>query len=293
MKPAPFKYLSVASEPELVDALTEHGSDARLLAGGQSLVPMMNFRVASPAILIDVNRLHELNYIKLSAEQIEIGALTRQATLEDSAELAARIPLFREAVRHIGHRAVRNRGTIGGSLALAYPGAELPLLAVTLGAELYLRSPRGERKLAARDFLLGPLDTALDEDEYIRCITLPTAGPFGVGAFVEVARRHGDFAIAASAVLLELDADGCFERIQAGIAGGTGAPVRLTEMEGDLFGHKPDDPFVGESVRTATASIELQGDEHYPEGYRRQLLQTTLQRALAIAAKRAEHSNVL
>jgi carbon-monoxide dehydrogenase medium subunit len=292
MKPAPFRYVAARSADEILAALEQHGPDARLLAGGQSLVPMMNFRVATPSVLIDINGVKELGFINPEPHCIEIGALARHAMLEDSDAVRAHLPLVTEAMGQLAHRAVRNRGTMGGSLALAYPGAELPLLFVTLGAELRLRSPRGERHVAADAFILGALDTALAEDEFIHSARLPTL-PQGAGsAFVEVSRRQGDFALAAAAAAIDLDARCRVRHVQAGVTGGGGRPVRLQEAEGALMNEPPAKSLIEEVVRTAIGSIEVEDDRHYPAGYRRLLLRTVLQRALETAAARAQPCHV-
>jgi carbon-monoxide dehydrogenase medium subunit len=288
LKPAPFQYLAPRSEDELIAMLREHGGEARLLAGGQSLVPMMNFRIVSPAVLVDINRIRELAFLNLNEAGIELGALTRHVALEDSAHVKARCPLLAEAIRHVAHRAVRNRGTMGGSLALAYPGAELPLIFITLGAELRLRSPAGARWLPVASFITGALETALAEGEYIASARIPHV-PSGAGsAFVEVSRRHGDFALAAAAAVVGLDASGRIHMVQAAVTGGTDVPLRLSETEQALRGAQPSDVIFDEAARAGIDSIEVVGDHHYPLGYRRMLLATVLQRALAAAASRVE-----
>jgi CO/xanthine dehydrogenase FAD-binding subunit len=292
MKPASFRYLAPRSEEELIAMLHEHGSEARLLAGGQSLVPMMNFRIASPAVLIDMNGIGELGFLRCEQTGMELGALTRHAMLEDSEEVQARFPLLAEGIRHVAHRAVRNRGTMGGSLALAYPAAELPLLLITLGAEIRLRSPSGERRLPVADFITGPLETALGDDEFVRSAHIPRIPPEAGSAFVEVSRRQGDFALAAAAAVVGLDDRGRIEIVQAGITGGTETPVRLTAMEAALVGTHPSHAVLEEAARTSIHAVEVEGDHAYPVGYRRMLLQTVLQRALGTAASRVRIGHV-
>jgi carbon-monoxide dehydrogenase medium subunit len=292
MKPAPFRYLAPRDEAELVSALREYGGDARLLAGGQSLVPMMNFRVVTPAVLIDINGVRTLSFVEWRSEAVEIGALTRHAMLEDSKEIAERMPLLAAAMGQVAHRAVRNRGTMGGSLALAYPAAELPMLFVTLGAELRLRSPRGERCVSASEFIVGPLDTVLADDEFIHSARLPALPPRAGSAFIEVSRRHGDFALAAAAAVVDLDASGRVQHVRAGLSGGTGSPVRLSEVEGALMGQAPTKRLLEDTALAVIDSIEVEGDRQYPAGYRRLLLSTVLQRALDTAAARAEARHV-
>jgi CO/xanthine dehydrogenase FAD-binding subunit len=292
MKPAPFRYLAPRDEAELVSALQEHGGDARLLAGGQSLVPMMNFRVVTPSVLIDINRVKTLSFVEPRSEAVEIGALTRHAMLEDSKDIAERMPLLAAAMGQVAHRAVRNRGTMGGSLALAYPAAELPMLFVTLGAELRLRSPRGERRVSANEFIVGPLDTVLADDEFIHSARLPALPERAGSAFIEVSRRHGDFALAAAAAVVDLDASGRVQHVRAGLSGGTGSPVRLSEVERALMGQAPTKRLLEDIALTVVDSIEVEGDRQYPAGYRRLLLSTVLQRALDTAAARAEAHHV-
>lgn len=292
MKPAPFRYVAPRDEDELISALAEHGGDARLLAGGQSLVPMMNFRVATPSVLIDINGVKALSFIEARSDSIAIGALTRHAMLEDSEDIAARLPLVATAMAQVAHRAVRNRGTMGGSLALAYPAAELPLLFVTLGAELWLRSPRGERRVPASEFIVGPLDTLLADDEFIHSARLRTLPRRAGSAFIEVSRRHGDFALAAAAAVVDLDANGRVQHVRAGVTGGTGSPIRLDAAERALTGQQPTTSLVEETARTAIDAVEVEGDRLYPAGYRKLLLRTVLQRALDTAGARAEAHRV-
>jgi carbon-monoxide dehydrogenase medium subunit/6-hydroxypseudooxynicotine dehydrogenase subunit alpha len=279
MKPAPFKYLDVSSDDELAAALFEHGDDATLLAGGQSLVPMMNFRVVTPTILIDLNRLDALGRAEFDAGTLRIGALTRHAAIEDSADIADRCPLLVQAVKHVAHRAVRTRGTTGGSLALAYPGAEIPLALMTLDAAVTLASRQGQRKVAINDFIVGALDTALSPQEYIRSIEITLPPQDCAVSFVETTRRHGDFAIGAAAVVARRDGAGRVTYIRAGVSGGTGAPIRLTAIEQAVAGGDE----IGDACRAAINGVEVFGDHHYPEDYRRDVLAAVLQHALNTA----------
>jgi len=288
MKPAAFKYLAPRSEDELLAVLSEHGGDARVLAGGQSLVPMMNFRVVSPAVIVDINQIKTLSFIKHSADSIEVGALTRHATLEDSAQVRAELPIAREAIGYLAHRAVRNRGTMGGSLALAYPNAELPLLFVALGAELRLRSKSGERRLPVARFISGPLDTLLEEDEFIHSAQLPVLPRSAGTAFIEVSRRHGDFALAAAAAVVDVDDSGRMRSVQAAVSGGQGFPIRVGGAEAALTGEQVASFSFEDVARAAIESLEVEGDAQFPAGYRRLLLTTVLQRALETAAQRRE-----
>jgi CO/xanthine dehydrogenase FAD-binding subunit len=289
MKPAPFKYLEAADEDALVQALSDYGDDAAMLAGGQSLVPMMNFRIVTPTVLIDLNRLEALSHAECNGSTVYIGALTRHATIEDSADIAAKCPLLAQAIKHVAHRAVRNRGTAGGSLALAYPGAELPLALMTLGADVVLASRQGKRKIAIRDFILGALDTALSPQEYIRSIEVALPPPKCAASFVETTRRHGDFAIGAAAVVAGRDGAGKLTYLRAGVSGGTGAPIRLTRLEDAVAAGDA----ISDACHDAIGEIEVHGDAHYPEDYRRDVLIAVLNKALdqALATSGARHAH--
>ncbi len=291
MKPAPFKYVEVTDEAALASALADEGGDAHILAGGQSLVPMMNFRVVAPAVLIDVNRINSLDYLECG-EVLRIGALTRHATVEDSDDISRHCPLLAHAVRHVAHRAVRNRGTLGGSLALAYPGAEMPLALVTLGAEVELASARGTRRVAADEFIVGALDTTLAADEYIRGVEIRLPPRQAAASFVETSRRHGDFAIGAAAVMAARDGQGKLDYVRAGVSGGTGAPIRLETIEESLPDNAEDQGALSEAAHAAIATVEVFGDHHYPEDYRRHVLQAVLTRALGDALAKAGVSDV-
>jgi aerobic carbon-monoxide dehydrogenase medium subunit len=292
MKPAPFKYVEVTDEAALAAALADEGDEARILAGGQSLVPMMNFRIIAPAVLIDVNRVNALDYLERDDDVLRIGALTRHATVEDSSDILRHCPLLTHAVRHVAHRAVRNRGTLGGSLALAYPGAEMPLALVTLGAEVELASARGTRHVPVDEFIIGALDTTLAADEYIRGVDIRLPPRQAAASFTETSRRHGDFAIGAAAVIAARDRQGNLGYVRAGISGGTGAPIRLQKIEEALRDSGSDLAALAGAAHAAIAAVEVFGDHHYPEDYRRHVLQALLTRALSDALARAEISDV-
>jgi len=199
MKTKSFAYRRAGSAEEACAALAAAGADTRVIAGGQSLVPMMNFRVAAPALLVDINACDELAGIVVTGERVRIGALTRHRETERSPAIATHLPLIAAAIPHVAHPAVRNRGTFGGSLAHADPAAELPACALLLGATMVLRSVRGERSVPVDDFFLGLYETALEPDEILVAIEMPARRPDEVFAFREVARRHGDFALAGIA----------------------------------------------------------------------------------------------
>ncbi len=292
MKPAAFDYIAPHSEAELLAALSQHGGDARILAGGQSLVPMMNFRVATPAVLIDINGLSALRFLTVGDSAIAVGALARHAMLEDCETLRSVLTLIPEAMGHLAHRAVRNRGTMGGSLALAYPHAELPLLFVTLGARLRLRSTKGEREIAASDFIVAPLSTVLGDDEFIHSAHIPRPPESAGTAFVEVARRHGDFALAAAAAVVDLARDGRIREIKLGLSGGLGVPHRVGGVEQSLCDQRPTPALIEDAARAAVAALDVDDEPRLPEGYRRHLLGTVLQRAVEAALERAERRRV-
>src|SRR5215471_3283686 len=193
MKPAPFRYVPAESLANALAVKAEHGDDARFLAGGQSLIPAMNFRLAQPAVLVDVNPLRDLDYVRVVDDgALRIGALTRTRTLEREALVAERQPLVHEAVPHVAHPQIRNRGTLGGNLAHADPASEMPAVVLALGGRLKARSAAGERWIAARDFFVGALTTALRADEMLVEIALPALPPRSFTCFMEVARRQGD-----------------------------------------------------------------------------------------------------
>lgn len=272
MKPAPFRYVRPATLDEAVLLLAGAGGEAKLLAGGQSLVPMLNMRLARPALLVDLNAIAGLDGIRtLSGGGLAVGALVRHADLAASPAVRADAPLLAEAARHVGHVAIRNRGTLGGSLAHADPAAELPAAAVALEARLVLRGPRGSREVPATEFFRGLMATALAPDEILTEVLVPPPGPGW--AFAEVARRPGDFALAGIAAVLEL-APGERRRITGARMVGFGvggAPVRLRGAEDSLAGQVLD---AGAAARAGTAageSCDPPGDIHGSAEYRRHL----------------------
>lgn len=287
MKPARFRYLRPSSLDEALAALAEHADDAKLIAGGQSLVPMLNFRLLQPAVLIDVNRLPGMNAVTATADGgVAIGALTRHQTLEWSPVIAERLPVLRAAVKHIGHLAIRNRGTTGGSLSHADPTAELPLMSVLLDAALTAQSARGTRVIAAREFFVGPLATALAPDEMLTRIDLPGLGDCTGWAFEEFARRCGDYAIAAVGVVLSV-AGGRVKQVRIAIAGGGGGPVRAAAGEAALAGRAIDGASLADAVRAVDGEIEPVGDLQVSAEYRRHLIGVLVSRAVQGAWRRA------
>ncbi len=292
MKPAPFRYLAPKTEDELLSALSEHEGNAQIIAGGQSLVPMMNFRLAAPGILIDINGLSSLAGVRFSNNALDAGSLVRHAVFEDDEAVRTRFPLIFDAMLNLAHRAVRNRGTIGGSLALAYPNAQWPLLTVTLGAHIQLKSPRGTRRVEAQDFIAGPLTTALASGEFVQSVHIPIP-PAGAGsAYTQVSRRHGDFALASAAAVIELDGSGRVRSARAGLSGGQGVPIRVRHAEDALLGELPSPKTIDDIAQSACAALAVDGDSSTPAGYRRMLLCAMLQRAIRTSLDRAVRPNV-
>ena len=289
MKPAGFEYYDPATLTEVIALLTDLGEDARVLAGGQSLVPLMNFRLARPAHLVDLNRVSELDYLSVEGGELRIGAMTRQRVLERSQEAAAGWPLLREAAGFIGHVQIRNRGTVGGSLAHAFPSAELPVAMVTLDAAFVLQGEGGERTVAAGDFVFGTMTTALEPGELLREVRVPALAPRSGASFQEVSRRHGDFALAGAAALVTLDRDGLVTGARLTLTGP--APIRAADAENALPGEKPSEALFRDAARRAVADIEQDSDMHASADYRRRACEVLARRALAQAADRAAASS--
>jgi len=291
MKAAPFEYILAESVDHALECLNQHGMDAKAIAGGQSLVPMMAMRLARPSVLLDINRLPELKQIKISANNVSMGATTRQRTIEDDAEVHDALPLVRDALRWVGHVQTRNRGTIGGSLVHADPSAELPLAATVLNATLHLRSQAsGDRAISASDFFLGPMFTATGDTECLLGIDWPVWSGEGITtAFEETAMRHGDFAMASAACQLQTDADGICLRAAIGLGGVDGAPRAFPELALQLVGQRIDTSIVREVAHAAAQQTEPGSDLYADVEYRRHLAAVMLTRALQ---KASLHSHV-
>lgn len=274
MKPAQFEYHAPTDVPEAVRLLEALGENGRLLAGGQSLMPMLNLRLARPKAIVDLNRITALAYHRLDGETLVIGALCRQRDIERDQEVLARCAAIADAVPLIGHIGIRNRGTVVGSLAHADPSAEWPVLAVLLDATLKVEGAGGRRSIAAQDFFKGLFATDLRPGELVVEARFPLP-PAGAGsAFVEVARRHGDFALGAAAAVVELAADGAVTAARLALGGFDSVPVRVT----------PDPAVVATEVHPVD-------DVHAPAGYRRKLAETLARRALQLAEQRARKAD--
>jgi carbon-monoxide dehydrogenase medium subunit len=289
MKPAPFDYLAADSVDAAVQALAAAGGDGKIIAGGQSLLPMLNFRLLRPSILIDINRIPDLSDVRDDGDDICIGALTRHRTLETSRVIAVEFPVLHEAMGYVAHLAIRNRGTIGGSLSHADPAAELPMMSLLLDARLALQSPSGRRTVRARDFFLGALTTALEDDEMLVEVRLPKLSKGTGWAFEEVARRSGDFALACVAVILNSDGDR-ISSIRIGMMGIGETPMRATDAEVLLTGQRYTDAAVAAAIDVIRATVEPNTDLHASSDYRRHLVGILAQRAIAKAWDRSKEA---
>lgn len=280
------EYEAPATVAEAVDLLGEHQDEASVLAGGQSLIPLMALRLARPAVLIDINGLGELSGVSVTDGWVAIGAMTREYVAEESAAVADSVPLLAAALPLIGHEAIRNRGTIGGSLAHADPAAELPAVARALDAEFVLRSRSGDRIVPAAEWFEGYLATARRPEEILIEVRFPTAGPGTCVAFQEVTRRHGDFAIVGLAASLTL-ADGVISHARLAFSGVADVPVRATDAEDLLIGERPSPELFEEAARRAVADIDPPADLHGSSEYRKKIAATLVRRGLQAAADNA------
>lgn len=286
MKAAPFEYSRVASVDEACAMLASDES-ARVIAGGQTLVPMMVMRLVRPTRLIDINRIVELSYIRSDGDAISIGATTRQCLVERDALITADLPLLARAISFVGHAATRARGTIGGSLANADPAAELPLIAITLDAVFTYRAGGRTEKMGARDFYIGPMTTSLSRDAILTSVQLPVwLGKIGVG-FYEVNARRSDFALVATAAQVELTDDGRCKRIAIGVGATTDFPIRLAKAEERLKGSTLDATIVKDAVIEALADFVPLSDLHASAEYRRRVAADLATRAVVDARSHA------
>ena len=287
MKPPPFAYDRARSIDEALALLAEHGDEGKVLAGGQSLVPLLNFRLARPERLIDINDVQELDYLELNGN-LRIGALTRQATIEDSRDVRERVPLLHEAIRHVAHPQIRNRGTVGGSVAHADPSAELPAAFAALDAVYHLRSASRTRTVTSDEMFVTHLTTALQPDELLIEIEVALPTPGTGSAFVEFARRHGDFALAGAAALVRPAADGTCERAAIALLAAGPVPVRAVAAEQSLVGQLLDETTAREAAAAAVRDVKPLADIHGGTDYRRRVLEALVRRALLEAASRAD-----
>lgn len=286
MKSSRFTHIAVDSVEEAAMVLDDTGADARLIAGGQSLIPMLSFRLSAPALLVDLNRVPELFGItELESGGLQIGAMTRHRSVETSQIVATHLPLLALALPHVAHLAIRNRGTIGGSLAHADPAAELPALALVHDATMILRNRRGQRTVAAADFFTGVFSTALAADEILTEVRFPQWPGSRRFAFREFSRRRGDFALAGVAFWADM-ADRQVQHCRIVAFGVSDRPQRLHDAEAALKGRSPEDPAcLAEVAVAAQDALAPDGDIHASAGYRRDLAVELLRRAMADALR--------
>jgi len=285
MKMPPFDYACPATLAEAIALLSAHGGDAKVLAGGQSLVPILAFRLAAPKLLVDLRKLTDLRTIKITPDGVALGAMVRWCDIESDKRLRTAHPLLLAAVAHVAHYQIRNRGTVGGSIAHADPAAEIPGVAVTCEAEIVVMGEAGPRAIKAVDFFQGALTTALKPDEIIVEIRLP---PWPAGrrwGFQEFARRRGDFALAAAALFYDTDVTGKAANTHVGVIGVADRPLRLPSVEAVLNGAAVDVATIAKAEAATIAAIDPDSDIHASGAYRKALAGTMVERALKMAAE--------
>jgi carbon-monoxide dehydrogenase medium subunit len=287
MKPPIFDYIRPATLDEAAAVLAENGGEAKILAGGQSLVPLLNFRMLRPSMLVDINGVPNLSDVRENGDGLRIGATTRHYTLETSPLVRKRFPVLTQAMAHVAHLAIRNRGTIGGSLSHADPAAELPMMAVLLDAEIHTRTKDGTRMHPAREFFVAPLTTVLGDDEIVTEIVLPPLPPRCGWAFEEFSQRTGDFAIAAVAATLDLK-DGVITDARVAVTGVDETPLRLHAAEAELGGQRCSQALFTAVAQRARAAVQPNTDLRASADYRRHLVEALTERALVTACRRAE-----
>jgi carbon-monoxide dehydrogenase medium subunit len=289
MKPAPFKHYAPATVPEALAYLAKHGYDAKALAGGQSLIPMMNFRLAQPAVLVDLNEVSELSYIRPARDGgLSIGAMTRQRQVERDPLVAERSPMIHEAMPNIAYPTIRNRGTFGGSIAHADPSAELPAISMALDARFRVQGPAGERWVGAGEFFLGFFTTVLAPEELLVEVALPPMPPRSGWSFLEVARRHHDFALVGVAVVVTLDSQDQCDQVKIVYFSVGDGPVEAHQAAAVLRGQVPTPEAIREAAETAArADVDPSSDINASAEYRRHLVGVLGRRALIQAVERA------
>jgi aerobic carbon-monoxide dehydrogenase medium subunit len=286
MKLPAFDYRCPTTLEEAI-AILSADAGSKLLAGGQSLLPMMAFRLADPNVLIDLNRIEGLDRIMIDEAGVSLGAMVRWRDIEDDKRLGVSHPLLVAAVEHVAHYQIRNRGTVGGSLAHADPAAEMPGIAVTCDAQIKITGPDGSRLVSAENFFEAPLTTCLAQDEVIVSIHLPPWPRQRRWAFDEFAQRRGDFAFAGIAVFYDESDSGAATNVHLGVIGANPVPRRLRAAEQVIEGKRVDDALIAEAARAAASSVEPDDDIHASAAYRRALVETLVERALVAASVRA------
>ena len=283
MKPPLLDYRSPSSLDEALALRSEYAYDSVVLAGGQSLMPMLNLRLARPEVLIDLGRVAELAAISELDGGVSLGAMARQRSAERSELIRERAPLVQQALGHVGHPTIRNRGTVGGSVAHSDPAAELPAVCVALDAELVARGVAGERTIAAEDFAVGFMTTALAPDELLVEVRIPASAATFRTAFIEIARRHGDFALVGVAAAIALDGDGLINDARLVFTGVGLMPVRAREAEASLLGTSGDSAALATAADRVTGELQPRTDGHASGDYRRRVAGVLTRRALAEA----------
>ena len=289
MKPAPFKYHDPKTLSELVE-LMSNLEDAKILAGGQSLMPMMNMRYVTPEDVIDINGVNELDFIKLENDHLTIGSMTRQKDILSNQEIFDKAPIFREALNHVGHIQTRSRGTIGGSLCHLDPSAEIPALASLYDASLTVVNREGSREIHIDEWVLAYMMPSISDEEILTSISIPVwKNPHGY-AFIEFARRHGDFAVCGAGTLVEIDANDIISKVAIVVAGVDVKPLRLSTLESDLIGKKATKDTL-EYACSSAKKIEAISDVYFSTQYRQRLAGTLVKRSLEVAIERARIIN--
>jgi carbon-monoxide dehydrogenase medium subunit len=283
MKLPQFEYACPTSISEAVALLASSGGEAKPLAGGQSLVPMMAFRVAAPSLVVDLRKLSELRQIRVTQDGVALGAMVRWREILDDARLRAAHPLLVAAIEHVAHYQIRNRGTVGGSMAHADPAAEMPGIAVTCEAQIAVTGEAGQRVIAAGEFFRGPLMTALKADEIITEIRLPSWPQSRRYGFQEFARRRGDFAMAAAAVYYDEETDKKVRNAHVGVIGVADRPLRLPSVEAVLNGQIIDEALIAKAEAATSAAVDPPDDIHSSGAYRKALVGVMVERALKAA----------
>tara|TARA_B100000401_G_scaffold312712_1_gene215693 strand:- start:111 stop:989 length:879 start_codon:yes stop_codon:yes gene_type:complete len=289
MKPAPFKYHDPKTLSELVE-LMSNLDDAKILAGGQSLMPMMNMRYVTPEDVIDINGVNELDFIKLENDHLTIGSMTRQKDILSNQEIFDKAPIFREALNHVGHIQTRSRGTIGGSLCHLDPSAEIPALASLYDASLTVVNREGSREIHIDEWVLAYMMPSISDEEILTSISIPVwKNPHGY-AFIEFARRHGDFAVCGAGTLVEIDTNDIISKVAIVVAGVDVKPLRLSTLESDLIGKKATKDTL-EYACSSAKKIEAISDVYFSTQYRQRLAGTLVKRSLEVAIERARIIN--
>ena len=287
MIPPSFDYVVPKTLPEAVALLGQH-ADAKVLAGGHSLIPLMRFRLASPAVLVDINRIDGLSYVREEDGWLKIGAMTRETDLERSALITEKYPLLADSTRMVADPLVRNMATLGGNLAHADPANDHPATMLAYGAQIVATGPNGQRTIPAADFFTGPFTTALERNEILTEIRIPAHRPGDGGCYLKVERKVGDYATAAVAVQVTLDGSGKCTSAGIGLTNVGLTPIRATAAEEALRGKSPDDDHIRQAARLASEAAEPESDRRGSAEYKRALIQTLTVRALRKAVERAK-----